>query len=219
MFKYLIDDDIEIIYNKCDKEYINEIIEFINSYYKTIMNFFCITKMDKMVIIKLWDNSELFRDELKKITGQDVPFWATGSSKNDKNDKYSRIDYLSLNEVKEIEYHKNETIDDLKKGILHEFVHICHSQSCNYDYPKEYFLNEGVATYLAHQYDNCILSVPIETVLDDTEYVEYENYRYVFNILLQVYNHQEILEILNNKKKIDYDKIKAYIYNEKGVSL
>lgn len=207
MLSYKISNDIEILYNKCDEDYINEIIGFFKLNYKRIMDYFSIDKIDKKVIIRLWDNSLSFRNGLKKITGYDMPFWATGSSKNDKDDEYARIDYLSLNEIKKIDYHKNETVDDLKKGILHEFVHTCHSQSCNYNYPEEYFLSEGVATYLAHQYDNCELSVPIQTILDDIDYVEYENYRYLYNKLVEMYSHEELLDILNNKTKLDYQEI------------
>ncbi len=211
MLNYKIDDDIEIYYNECDREYMNEIIAYFELYYKDVMNFFNINKMDKKVIIKLWDDSDIFRKDLKEITGNDMPFWATGSSKNNRNDEYSRIDYLSLKEIKKIDYHKNETIDDLKKGILHEFVHTCHSQSCNYNYPKEYFLTEGVATYLAHQYDDCELNVSIETILDDVDYVEYENYRFLFNKLVALYNHDDLLDILNNKAKLDYEIVINYI--------
>ena len=207
MLKHTINDDIEIFYNECDQKYISNIISYFNLYNKDVMNFFKISKMDKKVIIKLWDDSDIFREELKIITGNDMPFWATGSSKNDRNDEYSRIDYLSLKEIKKIDYHKDETVADLKKGILHEFVHTCHSQSCNYNYPNEYFLTEGVATYLAHQYDNCKLNVPIKKILDDVDYVEYENYRFLFNKLVEFYSHDDLLDILNNKNKLDYDKL------------
>lgn len=207
MLKHIINDDIEIFYNECDQKYIGEIISYFELYYKDVMNYFNISKMDKKVIIKLWDNSDIFREELNRITGNDMPFWVTGSSKNNRNDEYSRIDYISLKEIKKIDYHKNETIDDLKKGVLHEFVHTCHSQSCNYNYPNEYFLTEGVATYLAHQYDNCELNVPIKTILDDVDYVEYENYRFLFNKLVELYSHDDLLDILNNKNKLDYDKV------------
>lgn len=211
MFNFFIGDEIEILYNECDKRYIDDIINFFKLHYKDVMSFFNIKKLDKKVVIRIWDNFDMFKIELKNITGDEIPFWTTGSAKNDKNDMNSRIDYLSLKEIIKIDYHKDETIDDLKKGILHEFVHICHSQSCNYHYPKEYFLTEGVATYLAHQYDNCNLSVPIKTILDDIEYVEYKNYRFLFNKLLEIYSHEDILNILNNKKKLDYGKIKYYI--------
>lgn len=213
MLRYIINSDIELLYNECDKDYINKIINYFELCYKEVLDFLKLNKLDKKCIIKLWDDSDDFRNELKQISGNEIPFWVTGSSINNKNDKYARIDYLSLREIKKIDYHKNETVDDLKKGILHEFVHICHSQSCDYNYPKEFFLKEGVATYLAHQYDDCELNVPIKTIIDDVDYVEYENYRYLFDKLVELYNHNELLDILNNKLKLDYDKIIDFMKN------
>ena len=213
MYSFFINDEIKILYNECDKDYIMDIINFFVLNYKDVMSFFNINQLDKSVVVKLWNDSDKFKIELENILESKMPSWVTGNSINDKDSEHSRIDYLSLKEIQNIDYHKNETIGDLKRGILHEFVHICHSQSCNYNYPKEYFLTEGVATYLAHQYNNCSLDVSIKTILDDTCYVEYKNYRYLFNILLEIYSHDDILSILNNKQKLNYSRIENYINN------
>lgn len=214
----IIFDKIHIIYNKEDLENIDEIIETLKNNYHRILSFFKIEQLDKPLYITLYNDHLKFQKELKQITKNDIPFWVTGSSKNNKNDDYSRIDYLSLNEIKNIEIHKDETIEELKKGLLHEFVHICHSQSCEYNYPKELFLVEGVATYLSNDYQNPILSEPIEKVLDNKNYVEYENYRYVFDRLIEMFNHDELLNILNNKQKLEQKIIIEYVKNNKKSS-
>jgi len=211
IMEHYISRNIKIIYNDNDLEYINEITIFLKENCFNVMSFFKIDKLDKPVTIQLWCDWPQFKNKLKEITGVEVPFWVVGSSKNDKSDSCSRIDYLSFNQIKKIDYHKDETIDDLKRGILHEFVHICHSQACEYNYPKEIFLIEGVATYLSNEYQNSTLNEPIEKVLDNDSYVEYENYRYLFNALVKIYDDNELLDILTNNKKIDFDKIINYV--------
>lgn len=206
MFEYAIDKNIKIIYNECDQEYIGEVINYFKENYVKIMQFFNINQLDKKMIIKLWDDANLFRKKLSDITGYEYPLWATGSSKNDQEDPYSRIDYLSLCEIKKIEYHKDYMIGDLKKGIMHEFTHTCHTQFCNYNFPEETYLTEGVATFLANQYENAKLTEPLEKVFSEEEYVEYQNYRYIFNLLVERYSHEDLLLILSNGAKIDKTK-------------
>lgn len=201
----IINDDLEIEYNKCDCDYIDIIIDYIKIKYPKILNFFDLENLDKKVYIKLWDNSGNFRDKLKELTGFDMPIWTTGMAKNDIDDVYSRVDYLSLCEVKKIDYHKDDDINDLKKGIVHELVHICHTEFCNYNYPDNNFITEGVATYLADQYESTKQTEPISKIISD-EVVPYNNYRFLFDRIIQVCNQKEIKELL----KGDYDKIQDF---------
>ena len=65
MVKKIINDNLLIEYNKCDCDYIDIIIDYINISYLKIKNFFDLEKLDKKVYIKLWDNLDNFRDKLK----------------------------------------------------------------------------------------------------------------------------------------------------------
>ena len=206
MDKLIIDDNISIYYNNCDLDYIINISDYFKNNYKSVMKFFNISKLDKNLNITFYDNSFDFINELYSYTGLKPPFWVTSSSRNNKNDSFSRIDSLSLDNIKNIDYHKNDSIDDLNKCIIHEFVHVCHSQSCDYNYPKELLLVEGVAEYLAKQDENCKMSSSITDILSN-EYVDYSNYRYVFNLLVDNYSHDELLDILNNNSKFDSNVI------------
>lgn len=201
--EYEINNEIKIIYNESDKTYIKEIISYFKENYLAIMNFLDIKKFNKLIVIKFWNKKEEFINEIKKITGEDIPFWVIASTKNNKSDLVSRIDLLSLKEIKKIEYHKNETIENLKKTILHEFVHICHDVFCNYSPPKEIWIKEGLATYFANQYENAKLNATIKQIKNN-EYVDYNNYRYLFNLLFDKLNQKEILELLkgNNSNGI-----------------
>lgn len=193
-----INEYVEFEYNKCDEKYIDTIIDYFISSYSKVLNFFDLSKLDKKLRIKLWNNAEDFRNKLEELTGYEIPHWSTGMAKNDKEDSCSRIDHLSLCEINKIEYHKYDTINELKKGIVHEFVHICHTQFCNYNYPTQAFITEGVATYLANQYENAQQTVPLSKITSD-EFVEYSNYRFLFNKILKEYNNDELKELLSGK--------------------
>lgn len=102
---------------------------------------------------------------------------------------------------KKIETYENETIDDLKKTIVHEFVHICHNQFCNYTFVKDEFIKEGIATFLANQYEDAQLTEDIGEIING-KFVSYNNYRYIFNILMKNCNLEEIRKILMGDKTV-----------------
>ena len=52
-----ITENIEMIYNKCDMPYIDEIVNFFKNNFTNVMHFFNIAKLDKKVVIQLWDDS------------------------------------------------------------------------------------------------------------------------------------------------------------------
>lgn len=207
--RMMINEELLIEYNECDCDYIGIIIDYIKIKYPIILSFFGLESLDKKVYIKLWDNKDNFRDNLKKLTGFDMPIWAIGMAKNDATDSYSRIDYLSLREIKNIDFHKNKDINDLKKGIVHELVHICHTEFCNYNYPDDNFVTEGVATYLANQYEGAKQTEDIKKIMSDIV-VPYNDYRFLFDKMMEVCNQKEIQEILkgNNEKLNDLNILK-----------
>ena len=51
----------------------------------------------------------------------------------------------------------------------------------------------------------------VETILDDVDYVEYKNYRFLFDKLVELYSHDDLLDILNNKTKLDYDRVTNFM--------
>lgn len=199
--EYIINDKIKLLYNECDKLYLKEIVQYFNNNYNKIMKVFNLKDLDKNLLIKLWDDNQSFSKnmgQLLELKSEDIPIWAVGFSINEKLDNISQIHYLSLKEIRKIAYHKENTQIDLKKGIIHEFVHICHSQFCNYNYPKQLWITEGIATYLSNQYPNAKPNTTIKEMLSN-EYSEYQNYRYIFNIIFNIFSKTEIQEILKGK--------------------
>lgn len=161
-----------------------------------VMIFFKIDNMKKKVMIRIWDDKNEFKDAVCKLNGyDDLPFWAVGSARNEKNEDICYIDKLSLNETRKIDYHKDTTLTDFINSIVHEFVHICHTIFCNYKYPDKYWITEGIATYLADQYPNCTCNVSKEELFGDKE-VPYENYRFLYNYIFENYSYEDILELL-----------------------
>ena len=163
---------------------------------KEVMNFFKIDNMKKKVMIRIWDDKNEFKDAVCKLNGyDDLPFWAVGSARNEKNEDICYIDKLSLNETRKIDYHKDTTLTDFINSIVHEFVHICHTIFCNYKYPDKYWITEGIATYLSGQYPACSCNVSKEELFGDKE-VPYENYRFLYNYIFENYSYEDILELL-----------------------
>ena len=181
-----------------------------------VMDFFKLSEINKKVDIRIWDNITDFRKECEKLSGYELPFWAVGMARNEKDEEYNYIDKLSLEEQKKIDYHKNATLDDFIKSIVHEFVHVCHTQFCDYDYPEEPWVSEGIATYLANQYPNSEYTVSINEVFGYDE-VPYQNYRCLYNYIFENYSYDDIMNLLNSDLKIIDDIRDNVMSNEKKV--
>ena len=181
-----------------------------------VMDFFKLKEINKKVNIRIWDNITDFREECEKLSGYELPFWAVGMARNEKDEEYSYIDKLSLVEQKKIDYHKDATLDDFIKSIVHEFVHVCHTQFCDYNYPEEPWVSEGIATYLANQYPNSEYTVSINEVFGYDE-VPYQNYRCLYNYIFENYSYDDIMKLLNSDLKIIDDIRDNVMSNEKKV--
>ena len=161
-----------------------------------VMNFFKISNMSKKFIIRIWNDKNEFKDAVCKLNGyDDLPFWTVRSVRNEKNEDICYIDKLSLSETRKINYHKNTTLTNFINSIVHEFVHICHTLFCNYNYPDKYWVIEGIVTYLSDQYPDCTCNVSKEELFGDKE-VPYENYRFLYNYIFENYSYEDILELL-----------------------
>lgn len=213
--EYIINTKTKLLYNECDQLYVEDIVQYFTGNYNKIMDSFNLKDLDKELVIKLWDDNQSFlrnMGQLLELKTEDIPSWTVGFSINEKTDNISQIHYLSLKEIRKIAYHKENTIVDLKKGVVHEFVHICHSQFCHYNYPKQLWITEGIATYLSNQYPNAKPNTTIKEILSD-EYSEYQNYRYIFDIIFSIFSKTEIQKILKGKvSPLAYQIIETY-YN------
>ena len=194
---------IEILKNvKIDAKYFtNEQLDYIKTQLIYVMDFFDIKKISKPTFIKIFNNKEEFRNEINKLTKMtDLQEWSVGMAINEKKYDSNYILELSLDNQKEIEMHKDKTIDDFIKTIIHEFVHICHTQYTDYNYPEDTWISEGIATYLSNQYEDAIKDVELEKIFGE-DIVPYKNYRFIFNYIFDNYTKKNIMKLLNRKVK------------------
>lgn len=186
-----------IEYTESDLEYIEEIIKYLEYYYKVLLNFFGIEKLNNKVKIKMWDSLTNFRETFKEVYKKEADDWTCGFSYNDPN--LSRIDVLSLKERRKTKGHNESTSIDLRKVIIHELVHTCHMQYCNYIYPLKY-VGEGLATYLSNQYQGRVkaFKCSLEQLLTN-EVVGYDNYCFFMEYIINNYSHDYVLKLASDR--------------------
>jgi len=202
---------LEIEYTEKDLDYIDELMSYMNSNLKEIINFFELYDFGEKVNIKLSSKLDTFRSSCLDIWNNNgnIPDWMCGLSFY-KDNKYS-IYVPCLEEYKKTDGHSNDSLNDLKLLLMHEFVHICH-RKYNNNIKLLPWLSEGLATTISHQYDNYELS--FDATLDQMIKggTPYKNYHTMFLYVLNKYGRNYILQLLNDK---DYlYKITPKLYEE-----
>jgi hypothetical protein len=209
-----------INYGKKDLSYIEELINFIDEKSQEIVNFFDLTEFGSKVEVTIHDDINKFRDYVKKIQNKDsIPNWLCGLSHSVVNGKYTDsryIEILSLEEYKKTSCHENDTLEDLKYLILHEFTHACH-QKYNHNQSVYLWLSEGAATTISHQFDNqhLMFNTSLEQMKSGPS--NYNNFHTMFYYVYNVYGREYILSLFKNNEllKIEtprlYQETKEYI--------
>ena len=205
-------DIFEIEYTESDLEYIDDLIKYLDSNIKNIMNYFGLTTLERKISIKLWNSKEEYRkvigDLIKNYERNNtVPEWEVARSTNNK--KVSRIDLISYKESLKCKGHSKDTLDNLFKVIVHEFVHTCQFEYNHHTESLTWF-SEALATNLSHQYEEYPLTieVPLERIINGQ--VSYINYHTMGKYLLDNYPKEYILELAKNKKLLLKDTKKIY---------
>jgi len=189
----IINDKIKFIYSEDCSDSMNEIVSYFKENYKRVLNFFDKENVNIPLIIKFWNDSKCFREEMSKLSGiEDIPEWSIGMANSKRDNKINRIDCLDLERILGIPYHKDKTIDDMKKLVVHEFTHICCDEYSNYNDNMPTWVSEGVAVYLAGQHENAELNVSLDDIKND-KMVPYQNYRYIFNKVVDSHSKEEVL--------------------------
>lgn len=208
---------INIEYNEKDNDYIDLLVHGIDCISKEIIEFFGIENFGSKVEAKLYGDINLLKNLLVKIGYYEnidsVPKWACGCAYKEGNIDF--IAALSFEEHVKVKTHENDTLDDLKSIILHEFVHACHYKFTN---EKTYtWLQEGLAVTLSHQYDDAdmIFNITLEEAMNGGH--DYRNYHTMFSYVRDTYGRDYILSLLNNFELLKqetprlYDEVLDYI--------
>ena len=190
-----------IIYDEENSMLIDPIINIIEDNAENIFSFFGY-KPNKKLDIYIVKDKKTYDDNLKKLRNSNVPIpkWNVGTTTYD-----GRIYYLSFNEYPNTP-HKNMTLDEYNKGMLHEFVHFVNFEYClnnNLSIPNK-VLSEGIAQYLSGQKSDKEIKFNLEK--GDS----YDNALYVVKYImdnkgrdyfLHLLEHDETKDIIEDVKK------------------
>jgi hypothetical protein len=141
-------DNFIIFYSVDDQTYIEQIIYTLSSNMKRIMDFFQIQGLTEKKEIILWNNRNKYAEYLKIYVDQ-YQDWMIADTFNYK------INIVSFHLYKNGECHKNCTLNDYMKVIVHEFVHIC-QQEINPVCNDVIWFWEALATNLSKQMYNLV---------------------------------------------------------------
>lgn len=190
---------INLEYNECDKNYIDELIDYINLSSEEITNFFSIDSFNPKVEIKLYDDIDKFNEWYYYFNKKEAPLWFCGFSF--KMNGVYHINVLSLEKYKKTQGHEKHNLNDLKCLIMHEFVHSCVLKINNSSLPA--WLNEGIAIKLSHQYDNkeYKFNASLNEMINGCN--NYINYYTMFSYVIGKYGKDYILDLILNNKAFD----------------
>jgi len=204
--EYIVNDKVRFVYSKKSSSYMMEIIDHFEKNYQSLSDFFDKDGLNRPLVITFWDDKKAYREELVNLLGYDAPEldFSAGMATSGIDIPISRVDCLSLEAVQTIGFYESDNVESLKKRVVHETTHVFHDEFTNYNYHfLPTWIPEGVATYLSQQYENSSLTVPLEEVKKDDKWVDYQNYRYVFDKVIENCSKDEVLNLL---KGIDIDK-------------
>ncbi len=197
---------LKLEYNENLEELVSEIKKELEEKTKKIISFFDIVNFK--ITLKIFDSSFEFKKEYLNNnshyqTIEEIPDWVCGFALN------NIIYVLSLEEFRKIEGNENLQKEDLVKLIIHEFVHLCE----DYCYPQDKYLwiSEGMATYLAKQYENdanIVFDADLNELLEDN--ATYSNNYLLFKYAYETYGKSYIIKLLKNSDLLEKETIKLY---------
>ena len=200
-------DIFKIEYTKDDLNYIDDLVNYLKNNYKDIMNFFNLKEFNKKIEIKLWNDINLYRKDMNDKYNIKVPDWEVARGYRGK--KGRNIDLLSLKEYKKSKGHENDTLDNLLKVIIHEFVHVCQFEYNN-STPTLTWFNEALATNISHQYEGYTLSLDVSLDSIIKGQASYINYYTMGKYLLNNYPKEYILKLSKDNDLLIKDTPKIY---------
>lgn len=201
-------DFFEIKYEAQNEELLHNITEPINENLLRIMNFFEIEKLDRKIQIKIYPTLESWKNFINSIG--EYQDYIVGCVVR------GTIHVLAYDEYKKTNNHRNDTIEDYQKIIIHECVHFCHNQIFTGLYAEPFFIFEGLATYLAGQNYNTQINVDYskEILFDSSKFMQMTNDPYsasqkIMRKLIEKVSHEQLLEYARTPQNLcnDWEKI------------
>lgn len=216
-------DNYIIKYNECDKEYLDDLVNYIDKEYNNILEFFNLDKLKKKLIINIYDDISKYM----KYRGNNIYDTSVGNMDVSDNNYY--INVLSYKEYIKRKGHELKTINDYFKLIVHELVHVIHEEYGTL-HKSLIWIREGLAIYKSNQYDQVnkrLNKCKLDDLLNDNR-CYYINYYVLIDYAFNKYGEDYIKNLISNPdiqieetKKIfnDYlsenklEKYKAWLAN------
>ena len=184
-----------IISSDKDIDYFDDIVNYINSNEKRILDFFELNKPPKKINILIL-NYKNFKSYIINKYGEILDY-----VRGDTDSLSNTIRVLNINDQKEFTTHKDANVDQMKKMILHEIIHQCHNVYHN-DYSLIVWFSEGLATNLSNQSYQIVNLNKCDFNILKNDFGRYKgNYNYAYtivNYILNNYSKEEIHKLYSN---------------------
>lgn len=197
-----------IIESFVDIDYYDELIDYIIANEKNIFDFFGLNNLQEKCTIKIMEY-ESFREYLKKCYGR-VYDYIRGTT--DGRTKTIRI--LSVDDQRKYTTHKNSTIEETFKMLLHEIVHICHD-AINDDYNQTIWFREGIATNLSGQKYNVVDLTNCDFEVLKNDFLNFGSGNYnaaytIVNYILKNYEREKLLKLVRDSEYLRKESNKIF---------
>ena len=199
---------LNIEYTEKDLDYIAYFCERLECQLGKIVDFFHLQENDISADLTIHPDLNDFRIRFKHFFENGVmPLWVSGLT-HFENGKI-KIETLTLEEFKKTEFRQNDNLESLIFLVLHEFVHACQRKIRNA--PNVMWLVEGMATYMANQFDETSPFIgTLNDMINGGNNVKYSNYYLMFKYVYITYGAEYTLELLRNKEQAYIDTPRLY---------
>lgn len=188
-------DIYSIEYDEKSEKLIQSMNEALSQNFQRILDFWGIEKLANHVNIKIYSEMDDWIKFYEEKSGSKYQDYVVGCADG------PNIYVLAFDEYKKTQQHKNDSLEDFQKIVIHEFVHICHNQLITDPEKTSFIMGEGLATYLADQGYNHDIKI------DYPKYSLFSND--LFSLTNDLYSlSQKIVRQL--VKKVPHEKIIEY---------
>lgn len=187
VLKYIIFD-----YGEDSVNYIDSLTNNFDDLCDEIVKFFALENYGEKTTVILWDDLEKFRNFYNENFKRKCPETTVGFQ------IVNNINSLSFNQYIKTKGNENNSMDDFKRLILHEFVHAVHRKVS--DIYQLMWLVEGLSTSLSKQYaykTDLVFDASLDECIKGG--TNYSNYYLMFNYVLNNYGKDYILKIIKDK--------------------
>ena len=195
-------DFYSIEYDAKSKKLVQSINDALSQNFQRVLEFWGIEKLNNHVNIKIFSELDEWIKFFEEQSGQKYQDYIVGCA----NGPYIYV--LAYDEYKKTQVHKNDSLEDFQKIMIHEFVHICHNQLCTANTNYSFIMGEGLATYLAEQHYNSDIKIdyPKEKLFSNDLFSlsndPYSMSQKIIRKLAEKVSHEKLIEY-----SLDYTKL------------